>query len=76
MLVKQLVQHGNSRALIIDRSILNAAGLDEDALFQIVVDSNSGVTIQSIKPVNSKFDEASEYILNKYDGLLERLSKR
>jgi antitoxin component of MazEF toxin-antitoxin module len=54
MQVKHLVQHGNSKAIIIDKSILLAAGLDENCLFQIVVDSNTGVTIQSVKPVNLK----------------------
>ena len=56
MIVKHLVQHGNSKAIVIDKSILQAAGIDEHALFQIVVDSNTGITIQSVKPVNSKFD--------------------
>lgn len=37
MQVRRLVQHGSSKALIIDKAILEAAGLDENCLFQIVV---------------------------------------
>lgn len=76
MQVKRLVQHGNSRAIVIDKSILNAAGLDENCLFQIVVDSNNGVTIQSVKPVNSKFEEAKKYVFKEYAEVFKRLSDR
>ncbi|MGZ3632708.1 MAG: AbrB/MazE/SpoVT family DNA-binding domain-containing protein [Parachlamydiaceae bacterium] len=74
MIVKNLVQHGNSKALIIDKSILQAAGLNEDTLFQIVVDSNFGVTIQSVKPVNSKFKQAKEKVLNKHYKIFKELA--
>lgn len=76
MQVKHLVQHGNSRALVIDKAVLQAAGLDENCLFQIVVDSNTGVTIQSVKPVNSKFEEAKKYVFKEYADLFKRLSDR
>lgn len=76
MLVKHLVRHGNSRALVIDRSILQAAGLSENCLFHIVVDSNSGITIQSVKPESSKFEDVKGRVLSKYEGMLSRLSDR
>lgn len=76
MQVKHLVKHGNSKAIIIDKSILQAAGLDENCLFQIVVDSNAGITIQSVKPVNSKFEEAKKHVFKEYAKLFERLSDR
>ncbi len=76
MIVKNLVQHGNSKALIIDKSILQAAGLNEDALFQIVVDSNFGITIQSVKPVNNQFKESKEKILRKYSKTIKNLADR
>jgi len=76
MMVKHLVQHGNSKAIVIDKSILQAAGLDEKVLFQITIDSNSGITIQSVKPVNSKFEEAKNYVFSEYADLFERLSDR
>jgi antitoxin component of MazEF toxin-antitoxin module len=76
MIVKNLVQHGNSKALIIDKSILQAAGLNEDALFQIVVDSNFGITIQSVKPVNNQFKESKEKILRIYSKTIKNLADR
>lgn len=76
MTVKRLVQHGNSKAIVIDKAILQAAGLDENALFQITVNSNSGVTIQSVKPLNSKFEEAKDYVFKEYAELFKRLSDR
>jgi antitoxin component of MazEF toxin-antitoxin module len=76
MQVKRLVQHGNSKAIVIDKAILQAAGLDENCLFQIVVDSNTGVTIQSVKPVNSKFEEAKKHVFEEYADLFKKLSDR
>lgn len=76
MQVKNLVQHGNSKAIIIEKSILQAAGLDENCLFQIVVDSNTGITIQSVKPVNIKFEEAKKYVFKEYAQLFKNLSDR
>jgi len=76
MQVKHLVQHGNSKALIIEKAVLQAAGLDENSLFQIVVDSNSGITIQSVKPVNDKFEEAKNHVYDDYEALFKRLADR
>lgn len=76
MQVKRLVQHGNSKAIVIDKAILQAAGLDENCLFQIIVDSNTGVTIQSVKPVSSKFEEAKKNVFKEYAELFKNLSDR
>ena len=75
--VKHLIQHGNSKAIVIDKAMLQTAGLDENALFQIVVDPNSGITIQSIKPMNdTMFKKSFDKVLKKHDKLFKRLSKR
>lgn len=77
-MIKSLTQHGNSRAIIIDKAILQAAGLDEDkALFQITVDPNGGIIIQSVKAVNEDLHKkALREILKENDALMKRLSKR
>ena len=36
-MLKRLIRHGNSRAIVVDKAILEAAGIPEDALFQISV---------------------------------------
>jgi antitoxin component of MazEF toxin-antitoxin module len=77
MMIKHLIQHGNSKAIVIDKAVLQAAGLDENVLFQIVVDANSGITIQSVKPMNDDlFRETLDKTVKKHDKLFKRLSKR
>ena len=77
-MIKSLIHHGNSRALVIDKALLQAAGLDEDtALFQITVDPNGGIVIQSVKAVNdSLHKEAFRRVIKRNDALMKRLSKR
>ena len=77
-MIKHLIHHGNSRALVIDRSLLQAAGLDEDsALFQITIDPNGGLIIQSIKPTHKELnDKAFREVLKENDTLMKRLAKR
>lgn len=77
-MIKSLIHHGNSRALVIDKALLQAAGLDEDtALFQIVVDPNGGITIQSVKAINdSLHKKAFREVLKENDALIKRLAKR
>lgn len=76
--VKPLIHHGNSRALVIDKALLQAAGLDENkVLFQIIVDPNGGLIIQSIQAVNDQLHkEAFRETLKEHDALMKRLSKR
>lgn len=76
MLVKQLVQHGNSKAIVIDKMVLQAAGLDENTLFQIVIDPNVGITIQSVKPVNDNFIQSFDKVMKKYDKVFKKLADR
>lgn len=77
-MIKSLVHHGNSRALLIDKSILQAAGLDEDkALFQITVDPNGGLLIQSVTAINEDLHKkAFREVLKENDALMKRLSDR
>lgn len=76
MQLKHLVKHGNSLALIIDKAHLNSANLDENSLFQIVSDS-TGVTIQSVQPVDEKsFQKAKEHIFKKHAKLFKSLADK
>jgi len=53
-MLKRLVKHGNSRAIVVDKAILEAAGIEEDALFQISVSPSGGLVIQSV--LDTKLD--------------------
>lgn len=69
-MIKYLVSHGNSKALVIDKTLLQSAGLDENTAFQITVHPN-GLTIQSISS-----DEASpEEFKKSADKLLKSKHK-
>lgn len=48
-MLKRLIKHGNSRAIVLDKAILEAAGISEDALFQISVNPSGGLVIQSVE---------------------------
>jgi antitoxin component of MazEF toxin-antitoxin module len=77
-MIKKLVRHGNSRALIIDKPILELIGANENSEFTITTDGTS----LTIKPVNSAEEErrlAFEYALEDanraWGGALKRLSE-
>lgn len=74
-MLKRLIKHGNSRAIVVDKALLEAAGISEDALFQIVVTPNGGLLIQSLEdPQKDIFDENFKMLNKKYSKLMQRLA--
>jgi antitoxin component of MazEF toxin-antitoxin module len=78
VMIKKLVRHGNSRALIIDKPILDIIGATDDSEFTITTDGQS----LTITPVHSAeeerrlaFEFAAEDALGRYGSTFERLSK-
>jgi antitoxin component of MazEF toxin-antitoxin module len=57
-MLKRLIKHGNSRAIVVDKALLEAAGIPENALFQISVNPSGGLIIQSV--VDTHLDEFRE----------------
>lgn len=77
MIIKQLTQSGNSKAIVIDKSLLQAAGLDENALFQIVINPNGGMLIQSVEVMNENLvKSAFRKVMKRNHKLLKRLKDR
>jgi len=77
MIIKQLTQSGNSKALVIDKALLLAAGLDENALFQIVINPNGGMLIQSVQTTNETLVKSTfRKIVKKNHKLLKRLADK
>ena len=77
MIIKQLTQSGNSKAIVIDKALLLAAGLDENALFQIVINPNGGMLIQSVQTTNENLvKSAFRKIMKKNHNLLKRLADK
>ncbi len=77
MIIKQLIQSGNSKAIVIDKMLLQAAGLDENALFQVVINPNGGMLIQSVQATNENLvKSAFRKVMKKNHHLLKRLADK
>ena len=77
-MIKKLVRHGNSRALIIDKPILEILGATEDSEFSITTDGVS-LTITPVKSAEEErrlaFEYAAEEVNRKWGGALKRLAE-
>ena len=77
-MIKKLVRHGNSRALIIDKPILELLGADENSEFTIITDGKS----LTITPVGSAeeerrlaFEYTAEQAPRRYSTTFARLAE-
>ena len=74
-MLKRLIKHGNSRAIVVDKVILEAAGISEDAMFQISVNPSGGLVIQSVSDTNiDEFREKFKELNKKYKNLMQNLA--
>ncbi|MBS0626119.1 MAG: hypothetical protein JSS32_08725 [Verrucomicrobia bacterium] len=74
-MIKRLIKHGNSRAIVVDKSLLEAAGISENALFQISVNPSGGLVIQSIEDNKMDvFQENFEKLNKKHNQLMQNLA--
>lgn len=77
MVIKKLTQVGNRKVIVIDKSLLEAAGLDENSLFQITINPDGGMIIQSVQASNENLvKSAFREIIKKDHELLKRLKDR
>lgn len=75
-MVKKLTRTGNSVAVVLDRALLEAANIDEDATVEVSTDGQ----VIIIAPVKSKKDAdrfrlAKDWAHAKYAGAFKRLAK-
>lgn len=75
-MIKTLQKHGNSRALVIDKPIMEALGIDGDSPLQISVSGNSLI----VTPVNvgigrSEMEAIIEKLRPRYGEMLKRLAE-
>jgi antitoxin MazE len=74
---KRLVRHGNSRALVIDKAILEVLNLADDDEVQISINGDQLI----ITPVRKnderqkRFEQAVERTMEQYDDLFRRLAE-
>lgn len=74
-MMKRLIKHGNSRAIVIDKALLEAAGISEAALFQISVNPSGGLVIQSVEDNKTDVFQENFVSLNKkHKKLMQNLA--
>jgi antitoxin component of MazEF toxin-antitoxin module len=77
-MIKKLVRHGNSRALIIDKPILEIIGATDDSEFTITTDGRS-LTITPVKSAEEErrlaFEFALEEANSEWGGALQKLAE-
>ena len=74
-MLKRLIKHGNSRVIVVDKAILEAAGIPEDALFQISVNPSGGLVIQSVLDVQlDGFREKFQELNKQHKNLMQNLA--
>ena len=74
-MMKRLIKHGNSRAIVVDKALLEAAGISESALFQISVNPSGGLVIQSVEDNQTdRIRENFEKLNKKHKQLMKNLA--
>jgi antitoxin MazE len=75
-MIKKLSKHGNSLALVIDRSILELLGIDEKTSLELSTDGESLVIAPlRDKKRKKKFEEALTSSNERYGRALKRLAE-
>ncbi len=74
---KRLVKHGNSRALVIDKAILDLLKIDDETELELTTDGRSLTIRPSIDTEEraGRLAELSERIMEENDTLFRRLAE-
>ena len=77
-MIKKLVRHGNSRALVIDKPILELLHITDETEIEIVTDGTS-LTMRPVEPGDAgrlrAFELALEETNRTWGGALKKLSE-
>jgi antitoxin component of MazEF toxin-antitoxin module len=76
-MIKKLVRHGNSRALVIEKPILELLNIDDDTEIEIITDGDA-LIMRPVRPGTLRraaFEMAAEEAIAKYGSVFERLAK-
>lgn len=75
-MIKKLQRHGNSQALVIDRALMEAVGIEDDCPLQVSVSGNSLiVTPVHVGVGREKVAEAIAKLRPRYGDMLKRLAE-
>jgi len=75
-MIKKLIQHGNSSALIIDKPIMELLNIDFETPLELSTDGNN-IIISPVKDKTrlDKLNKSLKSINNKYGPTLRKLAK-
>jgi len=75
-MVKTLQKHGNSQALVIDKPLMEALGIESDTPLQVTVSGNSLiVTPANVGVGPEEVSRALEKLRPRYGEMLQRLAE-
>jgi len=74
---KRLVKHGNSRALVIDKALLDVLNLAEDDEVQVSINGDQLIVtpVREDDERQKRFEQAVERTMEQYDDLFRRLAE-
>ncbi len=75
-MIKKMIRHGNSSALIIDKPIIELLHINNETLLEISTDGSNIIIspVQDIERIN-KLNKALEKINNKHQTTLRKLAE-
>ncbi|MDD3927886.1 MAG: AbrB/MazE/SpoVT family DNA-binding domain-containing protein [bacterium] len=75
-MIKKLVKHGNSRALVIDKGVLELLRIDDDTPLEITTNGNALIVIpQREYLLNEKLESALQEVNARYPEALKKLAE-
>lgn len=74
-MIKKLVRHGNSLALIIDKPILELLKIDEDTPLELSTNGRGLLLVPADEKRRRKFEEGLADINTRYARALKRLAE-
>lgn len=75
-MVKTLQKHGNSQALVIEKALMEALGIESDTPLQLTVSGNSLiVTPANVGLGRDEVSKALEKLRPRYGDMLQRLAE-
>ncbi len=75
-MIKKMITHGNSSALIIDKPIMELLHIDNDTLLEISTDG-SNIIISPVQDIDrmNKLNKSLDKINKKHQATLQKLAK-
>lgn len=75
-MIKKMIQHGNSSALIIDKPIMELLHIDEETLLEISTDG-SNIIISPVRDIDrlNRLNKSLDKINKKHHSTLQKLAK-